>query len=72
MRTFTKDEIEKYYEYIVHLVGDEESIAGKCTTCGRELNAVDLPTGLEKKITCLDCREDFESSFKELEDFGEI
>ena len=51
MRSFSEEEIEKYYKYSIELVGgDEEDIAGKCHQCGRELKKVELPEGPEKKL----------------------
>lgn len=72
MRSFTEKEIEKYYAFAIDVVGDEKDIAGRCTSCGRELYEVELPAGPEKKVTCLDCREYFESEFEVLEEIGDI
>lgn len=72
MRTFTEEEIEKYYEYAIHLVGSEEDIEGRCNECGRYLNEVESPEGPEKKVVCLECREGFVEGFKILEEMGEI
>lgn len=72
MRTFTEEEIEKYYEYAIHLVGNEEDIAGRCTECGRYLNEIENPEGPEKKVVCAECRENFVEGFKELEEMGEL
>lgn len=69
---FTEEDVEKYYQYGVELVGSEEETMGRCHNCGRYLNEVELPKGLEKKVTCLDCRDDFVYSFAQLEDWGEI
>lgn len=69
---FTEEDVEKYYQHNVELVGSEEDIINRCHTCGRFLNEVELPKGLEKKVTCLDCRDYFMYSFAELEDMGEI
>ena len=73
MRSFSEEEIEKYYKYSIELVGgDEEDIAGKCHQCGRELKKVELPEGPEKKVVCLGCREHFVMGFEELEEWGDI
>ena len=73
MRNFTEKEIERYYKYNVELVGEEdEGIASRCHQCGRQLSAVELPEGPEKKVACLDCREYFVRNFEELEEWGDI
>lgn len=52
--------------------GNEEDIAGKCHQCGRELNEVELPEGLENKVVCLDFRDNFVESFDELVEWREL
>lgn len=72
MRVFSVEEIEKYYEYTIELIGNEEDIAGRCGVCGRELDKLELPKGPEKKVVCLKDRDYFVVSFEELEGWGDL
>ena len=72
MREFSEDEVEKYYEYTIELVGNEEDIAGICGVCGRELDKVELPSGPEKKVVCLKDRDYFVESFEDLKKWGDL
>lgn len=72
MREFSEKEIKKYYQHIVELVGGEEELDGRCAICGEKLDNVELPSGPERKVTCLKDRDYFEESFDEAVEFGEI
>lgn len=72
MRVFTEEEMEKYYRYLIEVVVNEDDIKGRCAICGEKLDDVELPSGPERKVTCLKDRDYFEESFDEAVEFGEI
>ncbi|PTI77509.1 hypothetical protein [Staphylococcus succinus] len=74
MRQFTDSEIEKYLKYIDENKIDinDEDVKGRCLSCGKHLNDVELPDGPERKVTCLSCLEWFIEDYEELENDGSL
>lgn len=70
MRNFTKQDIEKYWEYVYENLFDKEQaneeIRGHCHICGEILNQVELPSGPVSEICCLNCLEYFNEQFEEI------
>ena len=72
MRKFSEQEIEKYINYSDENILPKEEFLGRCITCGRFLNEVELPEGPERQVICLDDRDYFVEQYDNLIDLGEI
>lgn len=67
---FTKEEIEKYKEYLDEYVLPREEYEGHCVQCGEMLKDVELSEGPEKEVVCLRCLDPFTSYYLEQKEEG--
>lgn len=72
MRHFSELDVERWIKVMDENVLPKEDFLGRCFVCGKDLAELELPDGPEKKVVCLNDRDDFVGSFEEWEETGEL